>query len=563
MTTELDLTDPKDLERWLKDKPVEWSQGIAARAALRVFPVLFVGGADNAELGKLILAATRAMLISWIARKFPTHNMIAAAAAAYASARAADAASYAARASTHAAAATAYYAAAGAAGAAHAARAATLAARAAVHAAGAHAAGAADDDARWLEGHKGERFGEGALIDQPLWLNVRRRSPAVEWHIAFRGGIVAEHGFFPWIAWYDALLPADPAAAPFDYFGEALTLRIATQPDAWWDRPPKDVNADIARWLEERDAAPKESEIAEDAIRSVPDETPAPFPLGWREGKIAATLPDPVAGDGGLAQVLLDGTREKADVLAARLERTNAAGRVKASVDALRRSLPAQVADLHPGVLRLRAVSLHADATGYLRADTEGELPPDALAGLIDLSETLRDLQGCFPSLRKLDAEIIALNLKPGDADAVKRHLDAMTETAAASSAIVDDSAVEGLRTLSAIAAEDAPDDVRATRVAGYTLNHRNLVSMALREAIALSTDGIKGAGRTMRSVGASAEAMAPHLFVASICEMLAQMHYPLSAIAVFGLTYYDKLPRLIEFMKEANKLKGPGGGGS
>lgn len=58
-------------------------------------------------------------------------------------------------------------------------------------------------------------------------------------------------GYAPWIAWYQALLTGDSATA--DYFGPDLTLRIATQPDQWWDRPAREVNADIAAWLAERD----------------------------------------------------------------------------------------------------------------------------------------------------------------------------------------------------------------------------------------------------------------------------------------------------------------------
>lgn len=238
---------------------------------------------------------------------------------------------------------------------------------------------------------------------------------------------------------------------------------------------------------------------------------------------------------------------------------------MKASVDALRRSLPTQVAELHPGVLRLRAGSLHADATAYLSADSDGELAADALAGLIDLSETLRDLQGCFPALRKLDAEIMALNLKPGDAAAAKRQLDALTETAAASP-MVDDSAVEGLRTLSAIAAEDAPESVRTTRVAGYTLTLRNLVSLALREALSGAVAGMKGAGATAASMagagGRKLVEIAPNAVIVGSTALVWEMYHPVAALALFGLTEFDKLPRLIEFAKELNKLKSPVGGG-
>lgn len=54
-----------------------------------------------------------------------------------------------------------------------------------------------------------------------------------------------------WINWYQSLLTGNGPSA--DYFGPDLTLRIAQQPDEWWDRPAAEVNADIAAWLVQRD----------------------------------------------------------------------------------------------------------------------------------------------------------------------------------------------------------------------------------------------------------------------------------------------------------------------
>jgi hypothetical protein len=42
MQDALEIKDRKSLRSWLDDKPVEWAQLIALRAALRVFPLVIV-----------------------------------------------------------------------------------------------------------------------------------------------------------------------------------------------------------------------------------------------------------------------------------------------------------------------------------------------------------------------------------------------------------------------------------------------------------------------------------------------------------------------------------------
>ena len=89
-----------------------------------------------------------------------------------------------------------------------------------------------------------------------------------------------EHGFAPWIEWYRALLPLPEHSAPRDSFGLELSLRLAEQPDDWWRRPAAEVNADIARWLEETNPV-------ETALKALPPQGPAPFQFDERSGKVA------------------------------------------------------------------------------------------------------------------------------------------------------------------------------------------------------------------------------------------------------------------------------------
>ena len=146
----VEISSRQELEEWLTDKPVEWAQVIAARSALRVFPlVLDVARLPDRvlPLGRKqgsILQVFRANLISWAARKFPAHEMgaaISGAARAAAAARAARAAAYA----TYAAYATTDAARAAATAAAYATTAYATSARAAAYARAATTARAAAD----------------------------------------------------------------------------------------------------------------------------------------------------------------------------------------------------------------------------------------------------------------------------------------------------------------------------------------------------------------------------------------------------------------------------------
>lgn len=75
--SDLEFSNREDLEAWLMDKPIEWSQVIAARAALRVFPLVF------GEAPFLTLATFRANFISWAANHYIAHDIKEAARNAY------------------------------------------------------------------------------------------------------------------------------------------------------------------------------------------------------------------------------------------------------------------------------------------------------------------------------------------------------------------------------------------------------------------------------------------------------------------------------------------------
>eukprot|EP00752_Nemacystus_decipiens_P000584 g584.t1 len=430
--------------------------------------------------------------------------------------RAADAAAARAASAAGAAGAAARGAGAGAALAAYAAYAAANAARAVYVAGAAASANAADAaagaaasanaaaeswwavslDAAWLEANP-----EGRLIDQPLWLDDVRGDDRYKANLPpwvrsafdeFVGSDGAKrHGFAPWIAWYRALIPNRAGAAPHDHFGEALTLRIAGQPKEWWARPPEDVNADIAAWLEERPSDPEpDPEFGEDletALANLPAQTPAAYRFRWRDDRITAEPPDPSPGDSAVAQDLLDEARRKAEALCARLERSNADPYARQSVRGLLDSLPGAAGEVRAGLLLSRARSVLAVADAYAGPDEERELFPGAIAQILDLSETVRDLQGCFPEIRDIEGERMALAIDPAEVDAIGGHLDTIVAQAVADDAVVDESAKEALETISDNADQDAPREVKQRLVADRLLVVRNFLSPLFRFALASS----------------------------------------------------------------------------
>jgi len=76
------ITSRKELKDWLKNKPADFAQVIAARAALRVLPYAFLQRIPDEWVTSHSLTLFRALVISWAACNFPAYNMRRAAAAA-------------------------------------------------------------------------------------------------------------------------------------------------------------------------------------------------------------------------------------------------------------------------------------------------------------------------------------------------------------------------------------------------------------------------------------------------------------------------------------------------
>jgi hypothetical protein len=263
------ITSRKELEEWLKDKPADWAQVIAVRAALRVLPYGFDEPTLKEWLDSNALSLIRAIAIAWAARNFSAHHSMVTAsdAAAYVVSNAsadtlddtsksfATVAAYAAEviSTIDAAAYNADYAAA------------IVASTAFSAANGAAAASAAATvwantsyDCNWLKKYPDPELASCQIASIMLW---RVGVPVSGWHAKWdyrskrpRG---LDAGYQVWIDWYNRRIEGHDAAfyIPGDIdrvHDKAILARLADATDEdFWGKGATYVNTTLQRWIDE------------------------------------------------------------------------------------------------------------------------------------------------------------------------------------------------------------------------------------------------------------------------------------------------------------------------
>jgi hypothetical protein len=281
-----DVTDRKQLAAWLNEQPPAVSVAIAARAALRVLPILVLefqarGSRPPEEIAAaLVLPVFRAAAVPWVAANYPTYGtelaaFAAAATAAFAAAADATAATAraAARAATAAATTAAFAAATDATAATVAtAAAARAAARAATAVSASDAAFTAADAALTFDVRQiADGLGVADLAGRPLWPDtVPQDLNSLRQELRDRLRSLDE-GWDVWTDWYEARLEGRPA-------DETLEVARATIADEIWKQGPRTVNAHIRDLIKRHEETPPPPDPVP---RPPPDDSPQPRRNVW------------------------------------------------------------------------------------------------------------------------------------------------------------------------------------------------------------------------------------------------------------------------------------------
>ena len=314
-----------EMEHWLISQPREAATAIAARAVLRVLPLIAVDQfpTQSLALSNLVLACCRAAGVSWTTvqfsirdARFRTAANAAASAAGNAAADADAANAVVAAAAANAANVAAVAAdadgdggaiadAAGAVGAA-------FVAAAAANGAAANAninAVAADADAINAAGDRAFFFAS-EQAGASLWpINGFPRSIEGAWLRLKTVLLAADEGWDVWIDWYEDRLAGRPA-------NPDLERARFTLPEELWQQGPKAVNAEIRRLIEERRAD------RDPPAEMIPAQGAGPHFSFGPNGKITLAPPTEIDADGNhIARIrqLLPLVRRAADDLAGHL----------------------------------------------------------------------------------------------------------------------------------------------------------------------------------------------------------------------------------------------------
>ena len=264
----VEIRSRANLRHWLEDKPADWAQLIAARAALRALTYGFGEHLPNNRIANFVIALFRATAISWAARNFPAHDMgmaastAAARAAAYTAsrvsstaARAAEAAAYAAYAAYAVSADSAYAASRADAARADAAYAASRAASSAASRAAVWDSISADCDS--LDAASDSVTVARLLTHERLWPRSSPYNWSKNWDNATARLLALDPTYQVWIDWYNRRVKGEDAA--FYIPGDTnrtedknILIKLADATDEeFWDKGALHVNTTLQRWINE------------------------------------------------------------------------------------------------------------------------------------------------------------------------------------------------------------------------------------------------------------------------------------------------------------------------
>lgn len=208
--------------------------------------------------------------------------------------------------------------------------------------------------------------------------------------------------------------------------------------------------------------------------RSTVPQPPAAFWFLDVDGHIVTLPQDFATPDSEFAAQTHEEVRAKAMALRDQLLRSNQYASIVTSVERLLDALGETPTEIRPGLLRSRARAIEAAAF----ASKEGFR--DLYSDLNDLALSLQDLQACYPIIREIEAEALALKLQSANVELVEQNLRLISEAARRTDAVADETKDDLAALEPDIAA--APNRIVKTRqVADDALIKSNFVAAVLR----------------------------------------------------------------------------------
>jgi hypothetical protein len=407
---------------WLETQPHEVSLAIAARAALRVLPLVEYALLRRAERfrSNVVLPCFRATVIPWVGAKYPTRD------AQLHAGNPADGARAARTTLLGTAAGNTVVNAASSAAAAYSTstrNAALEAISAITHSASAssgyftHIINAANFDAAAIDNGKTDeqrRQLAARISDRPLWPDRVPTTIASAWNLLKKQLLAANEDWEVWIEWYEDRLRG---RASID---SDIDLAYIAPRNQQWKDGPKVVNAEVRRMI---DVAHKKHPLPDENI--LPTQTPEAVTFELHEnGAIGLATPqakDRLADTPEVHDFYMD-VRAKSTALAA-LGSNMLGTPLYDSLELFRARIPENPADAIERLVWSSGNTLRSILAAHNYAEGDPDFRSDKLDGaaaasLRDLVETFNQLALADPNLRRRDAS------RPGP----REHNQAITE---------------------------------------------------------------------------------------------------------------------------------------